>query len=142
MNINMTVVKTAEDLNALSPKTLMGHLGITYLSVEYGKIRASMPVVERTMQPFGRLHGGASIALAESVTSAGSYAIVNEKLWHVLGSEVSASHLSVASGGIVYAEAQLLHEGKLHHIWEVKIVSDRGRLISVCRITNTLIPAK
>jgi len=135
-------IKTAEELNALVPNTLMATLGITYLSVEYGKITASMPVNNKTCQPFGRLHGGAALALAESVASAGSYAFVNDFQWNVLGTEVSASHVGSASKGVVIAEGKLLHEGKTHHIWEVKVSTESGKLISVCRITNTLIPAQ
>jgi uncharacterized protein (TIGR00369 family) len=136
------ILKTADELNALVPDTLMANLGITYLSVEYGNLRASMPVNHKTCQPFGRLHGGAALALAESVASAGSFALVNEYQWSVLGTEVSASHVGSASKGMVIAEAKLLHEGKTHHIWEVKVSTDSGKLISVCRITNTIIPAQ
>lgn len=135
-------IKTAEELNALVPDTLMATLGITYLSVEFGKISASMPVNNKTCQPFGRLHGGAVLALAESVASAGSHALINESQWNVLGTEVSASHVGSASRGQVIAEADLLHEGKTHHIWDVKVKTESGRVISICRITNTLIPAQ
>lgn len=138
----MKQVKTAGRLNELATDTLMSHLGIEYLETGYGKLKASMPVDARTCQPFGRLHGGASIALAESAASAGSFALIDEREYAVLGTEVSASHVAAASSGKVFAEASLLHLGKVHHIWEVRIVDESGKLISTCRVTNTLVPLK
>ena len=136
-------MKTIQQLNALLPKTLMSHLAIRFLEVKTGFIKAEMPVDERTVQPFGQLHGGASIALAESVASAGSWAMVDDDKVAVVATEVSASHVGAAlSGTKVKAEGTLLHEGKLQHIWEVKVLAENAKTVSVCRITNTLIPLR
>ena len=137
----MSNLKSLAELNALTRDTLMGHLSINYTQVGSGSIQATMPVDATTVQPFGRLHGGAAVALAESVASAGSYAITDEKEWIVVGTEVSASHVGGASSGIVTATGKLLYQGKIHHVWEVKIHNEAGKLISVSRITNTLMPA-
>jgi hypothetical protein len=134
-------MKTVDELNALLPETLMGHLAIHFTQVQHGMIVAEMPVDERTVQPFGRLHGGAALALAESVASGGSWAILKDENTAVYATEVSASHVGTALRGTkVTATGVLLHEGKLQHVWEVKVYAESGKTVSVCRITNTLIP--
>ncbi len=135
-------MKTTEELNVLAQGTLMGHLEIHYLEVSDKTIRATMPVNQNTMQPFGRLHGGAALALAESVASAGSWAIVDDPQVMVLATEVSASHVGAAKSGAVVATGTLVHAGNKHHVWEVIIQDETGKNISLCRITNTLIPAR
>ena len=133
-------MKTLDELNALLPKTLMGHLAIRFTEVKEGMIVAEMPVDERTMQPFGRLHGGASVALAESVASAGSWAMLGDENTAVYATEVSASHVGAAlAGTTVTAKAVLLNEGKRQHLWEVIVYSETGKKVSVCRITNSLV---
>jgi 1,4-dihydroxy-2-naphthoyl-CoA hydrolase len=133
-------MKTLDELNALLPKTLMGHLAIRFTEVKEGMIVAEMPVDERTVQPFGRLHGGASVALAESVASAGSWALLKDENTAVYATEVSASHVGAAlSGTTVTAKGILLIDGKRQHIWEVIVYSQTGKMVSVCRITNSLV---
>ncbi|MDD2285164.1 MAG: hotdog fold thioesterase [Paludibacter sp.] len=135
-------MKTIEELNSLSSGTLMGHLEIHFLEVSEKKIRASMPVNEHTMQPFGRLHGGAALALSESVASAGSWAILDDPQITVLATEVSASHVGAAKNGFVVATGVLVFAGKRHHVWDVKIKDASDKDISFCRITNSLIPVR
>ncbi len=133
-------MKTLEELNALLPKTLMGHLAIRFTEVKEGMIVAEMPVDERTVQPFGRLHGGASVALAESVASAGSWAMLGDENTAVYATEVSASHVgAVLQGTTVTAKGVLLNEGKRQHVWEVVVYAETGKMVSVCRITNSLV---
>lgn len=131
---------TAEQLNSFSQKTLMKTLRIEYLVVERGRIVASMPVDELVHQPMGLLHGGASAALAESVASAGSFVMFEPGTVTVLGTEISCSHISSVKEGKVFAEANILHEGKSSHLWEVVIRTEQNRLVSVCRMTNRIIP--
>lgn len=134
-------MKTLEELNALCPSSLMGHLSIRFTEAEPGMVKAEMPVDERNVQPFGRLHGGAAIALAESVASAASWAMVENERTLVVGSEVSASHVGAAKPGtMVTAVGRLLHGGRLHHVWEVIVSNESGKTITICRITNTIIP--
>lgn len=133
---------TVEKLNDLCKNTLMETLDIEYLAVADGKISARMPVNSKTFQPMKRLHGGAIMALAESVASAGSLAMVDTTKLQVLGTEISGSHVHGVSGGYVIAEATILHAGNTSHLWEIRILSDTGKLISVCRMTNRLLPVK
>lgn len=136
-------MKNLEELNALLPGTLMENLGIHFLEVVNGHLKASMPVDERTVQPFGRLHGGASIALAETMASAGSWLLIEQNSQQVYTSEVSASHVGTTlAGSTVFAKAAMVHKGNFHHVWEVIIENNAGKLISVCRITNTVIPKR
>jgi len=133
-------MKTIEELNALLPGTLMAHLAMQFTELQYGKIVAEMAVDARTVQPFGRLHGGAAIALAESVASAGSWAILKDENAAVYATEVSSSHVGEAlAGTTVTAKAVLLIEGKRQHIWEVIVYAETGKMVSVCRITNSLV---
>lgn len=133
---------SVEKLNDLCKNTLMETLDIEYLAVADGKISARMPVNSKTFQPMKRLHGGAIMALAESVASAGSLAMVDTTKMQVLGTEISGSHVNGATDGYVIAEATILHAGRTSHLWEIRIVSDSGKLISVCRMTNRLMPVK
>lgn len=133
---------SVEKLNDLCKNTLMETLDIVYLDVSEGKISARMPVNSKTFQPMKRLHGGAIMALAESVASAGSLAMVDTTKMQVLGTEISGSHVNGATDGFVFAEATILHKGRTSHLWEIRIVSDSGKLISVCRMTNRLMPVK
>ena len=131
---------TAEQLNSFSKNTLMKTLRIEFLVVEWGRIVASMPVDDFVHQPMGFLHGGASAALAESVASAGSFVMFEPDTVKVLGTEISCSHISSVKDGNVIAEAKILHEGISSHLWEVIIRTEQNRLVSVCRMTNRIIP--
>lgn len=133
-------MKTLEDLNSLCSSTLMGHLSISFKEITEDTIVAEMPVDERHVQPFGRLHGGASLALAESVASSGSWALLDNDRAAVFGTEVSGSHVGTAGKGtVVTARASLLHRGRLHHVWEVNISNEAGKPVSYCRVTNTIV---
>lgn len=133
-------MKTIQELNALTPSTLMEHFSIQFTAIGDDFIGAEMPVDVRTLQPFGRMHGGAALALAESVASAGSWAILDDERAMVVGSEVSASHVGAARlGSTVIAAGKLVHRGRLHHIWEVTIKTNDNKPVSLCRITNTII---
>ncbi len=133
---------TAQQLNSISQNTLMETLQINYLEVQQGKIIASMPVQTSVHQPMGYLHGGASAALAESVASAGSFVMFEPGTVKVLGTEINCSHISSVKDGQVFAEAVIIHEGSSTHVWEIKIRDEKDRLISVCRMTNRIIPLK
>ncbi len=133
-------MKTIQELNILATGTLMEHLAIRYTDLGLGSIVAEMPVDHRTVQPFGRLHGGASIALAESAASAGSWAMLDDDTKAVVATEVNTSHVGAApTNSIVTATGTLLHEGKSQHIWEIIVRTQQGKTVSICRITNTII---
>lgn len=120
----------------------MEHLQIEYTGLSENSVTARMPVDHRTFQPAGRLHGGASMALAESVGSAGSYALIDPNRYEVLGVEISGSHVGNTSCNFVMAEGKLLHKGKTSHLWEILIKDENGKLLSVCRLTNRIVPVK
>jgi uncharacterized protein (TIGR00369 family) len=120
----------------------MSQLGIEYLSVADGKVTGRMPVDKRTFQPSGILHGGASIAFAETLSGLGSSLLVDLSLNNVRGIQVSANHLGAALEGYVYGLAELVHRGSMTHLWNVTISDGNGKIISSCRVTNMIIEKK
>jgi len=128
-----------EDINRLNDNTMMEHLGIEYTEASAGFIKATMPVDHRTHQPMGLLHGGASVALAESVGSVGSALLVDLAHYSVVGAQITANHLRSVSSGTVTAEAKIIHQGRNTHVWNIDITDDRGKTISTCRLTNFII---
>lgn len=116
-------------------------LGIEFISVEEGKVKATMPVDHRTSQPFGILNGGASLALAEIVAGHGSVPLCSDNEMPC-GIQVSASHLGmvrVENGAYVIAEGKLIHRGRTTHLWNVDITTPEGKLISTARIVNQIV---
>lgn len=130
---------TTEKLNQLNKGTMMEQLQIEYLETADGYIKARMPVDECTFQPDGILHGGASLALAETVAGLGSSLIVDLSQYNVRGAQVSANHVGTANKGWVVAEARLIHRGKNTHVWDISIKSESDKPISICRITNFVV---
>lgn len=133
---------TPEAVNEMCKNTLMQHLGIVFLEVGAGKVIARMPVDKRTIQPMKRLHGGASMALAESVGSVGSLLLVDSRQYNVLGVEISGSHVGTTTESFVFGIGRIIHQGKSSHVWEIRIEDPNGKLVSVCRLTNRIIPVK
>ncbi len=129
---------TLEGLNQTSTKNMGEHLGINFTEVGDDYIIATMPVNERTRQPYGVLHGGASVALAETVGSVASVLVVGfEK--RCVGLEINANHVSSAKEGLVYAKATALHLGKSTHVWDIKITNEQDKLICICRLTTAIL---
>ncbi len=131
-----------EMLNKLCKNTMMEHLGIEYIELSKGRIVAKMPVDNRTIQPMKRLHGGATMALAESVGSAGSLTLVNPDEFMVLGVEINGSHVATTKENEVFGIGTIVHQGKTSHVWNIRIEDKTGKLISFCRITNRIVPIK
>ncbi len=129
-----------EKLNELCKNTMIENLGIEYIDISEGHVVAKMPVDKRTIQPMKRLHGGATMALAESVGSAGSLALVDMRKFAVLGVEISGSHIATTTENEVFGIGTLVHKGKSSHIWEIRVEDKNGILISLCRLTNRIIP--
>jgi 1,4-dihydroxy-2-naphthoyl-CoA hydrolase len=122
--------------------TLIHALGITITSLEKGKVIATMPVDERTRQPFGLLHGGASVALAETVASIGAYELVDKETEAVAGLEINANHVRGKREGTVTATATVLHQGKTTMVWDIKIVDEEDQLICISRCTMAVLKLK
>jgi 1,4-dihydroxy-2-naphthoyl-CoA hydrolase len=125
-----------------SKNTLMETLEIEYIDAGEDFLKATMPVNPRVHQPMGLLHGGASVALAESVGSAASIMFVNPEKQEVRGIEISANHVRSKREGLVTATAKILHKGASIHLWEIRIVDEADRLISLCKLTNMILPSK
>ena len=123
-----------------SQNTLMETLEIQFIDVGEDFLKAQMPVNSRVHQPLGLLHGGASVALAESVGSAASMLFVDTKTQEIRGIEISANHLKSKKEGMVYGTAKIVHKGRTLHLWEVRITDEQNQLISLCKITNIVLP--
>lgn len=119
--------------------TLIETLGIEVTKREEGKVVATMPVDERTIQPFGVLHGGASVALAETVASVGAFELVDKESERVVGLEINANHIRSVSEGTVTAVGTVLHRGKSTMVWDIKITDEKDRLVCVSRCTMAVI---
>jgi uncharacterized protein (TIGR00369 family) len=128
--------------NGFATTTLMGTLNIEYVDAGEDFLVATMPVNPSVHQPMGLLHGGATVALAESVGSAASMLFVNSDLFEVRGIEIAANHLKSKRNGIVTATAKIVHKGKSIHLWEIRIVDEKGSLISLCKLTNMVLPKR
>ncbi len=130
---------TLEEINRFCRKSMIGHLGIEFVSVEERRLVARMPVHEATHQPMGFLHGGASLALAETVGSAGSVMITDLSKYDVFGVQVSGNHVATIRDGYVEATGILIHKSRSTHIWDVEIRGADGKLISIARVTNAVV---
>ena len=130
---------TAARIGAMAPGTLISNLGIEVLEIRDDALVGRMPVDERTVQPAGVLHGGASVALAETLASWAGYLAVDRERFHVVGQEINANHVRPVSSGWVTATATPAAIGRRSHVWEVRIVDDTGRLVCISRCTLAVI---
>ena len=128
--------------NEVSRNTLMETLSIEYIDAGEGFLVARMPVNSKVHQPVGILHGGATVALAESVGSAASFLYVNTEVSEVRGIEISANHVKAKRNGVVTATARIVHQGKSIHLWEIRITDENENLISICKLTNMILPKR
>ena len=119
--------------------SLVKHIGIEYIELSKDKVQARMPVDERTKQPFGLLHGGASVVLAESLASVGSWLNVDESKYHVVGMEINANHIRAMRKGEVIGTAKPLHKGQKTQVWEIDIRTPEGKLVCISRCTLAVV---
>ena len=122
--------------NEVCKNTLMETLDITYVDVGENFLVARMPVSSKVHQPDGVLHGGATVALAESVGSAASYVFLDGNKYFVRGIEISANHLKSIKEGEVFARATIIHKGRTTQLWEIRITDAQDNLISLCKLTT------
>ncbi|WP_284653437.1 PaaI family thioesterase [Flavobacterium terrisoli] len=134
--------KVLQLCNEWCNNTLMQTLEIEYIDAGEGFLTAKMPVNSRVHQPMGLLHGGATVALAESVGSAASLMFINTDKQEVRGIEISANHLKSKREGTVYCTARIIHQGRSIHLWEIKITDENDKLISLCKLTNMILPRR
>lgn len=134
------VSATLEQLNASRKDTLLEQIGIVFDEIGADYLCAHMPVDARTHQPYGLLHGGASVALAESIGSTAGMLMVDPAREAVVGLEINANHLRGVTSGIVRGTARSLHVGRSTQVWEIRIQDERARLVCVSRLTLAVVP--
>ena len=133
---------TPEALNQMSHENMLGHLGIEFTEINERSLTARMPVDHRTRQPMGLLHGGASVALAESLGSVASYLCVDAKKHACVGLEINANHIKGVREGFVYGTVRPLHVGKRTHVWEIRVTNETQQLVCISRLTVAVIDQK
>lgn len=133
---------TVAGLNQFSANTLSGHLGIEFVEVGPNFLRARMPVEARTHQPFGLLHGGASVTLAETLGSTASASLLDLRQQVPVGIEINANHLRSVTAGYVYGTVTPIHVGQRTHVWEIRIVDEADRSVCVSRLTVMVVDRK
>lgn len=129
-----------EQLNAAQKNTIGELLDIRFESCDDDSLTASMVVDHRTHQPFGLLHGGASVVLAESVGSMAAYLCVDPSKFYCVGLEVNANHLRGVRSGRVTAVAKAIHIGRTTQVWDIRLTSDDGKASCVSRLTMAVVP--
>lgn len=130
---------TVEDLNNRPKNHIGGLLDIRFTEITEDSLTATMPVDERTHQPAGILHGGASVVLAETLGSIASYMCVNPEKYNAVGLEINANHLRPVKSGLVTGICKPLHIGAKTHVWEIKIYNERGKMNCISRLTVAVI---
>jgi len=127
------------DVSALQRGNMGAHIGIEIVRIGPDHLDARMPVDERTTQPDGILHGGASVALAETLGSIGGAMVVDRERFQVVGQEINANHLRPVREGFVHGSARPIHIGRRSQVWAIEIVDDNRRLVCVSRLTLAVI---
>ncbi|MBD0404713.1 hotdog fold thioesterase [Flammeovirga sp. EKP202] len=132
---------TIKNLNNLRDN-MLGHLDIEFIQVENGLISAKMPVDQRTKQPMGLLHGGASLVLAETLGSVGALTHIDDTEFVPVGQEINANHIKSTRNGFVIGTAKPVHLGKNSHVWEINITDEDGELVCISRMTVAILRKK
>ena len=131
-----------KSINKKCRNTLMETLNIEFVEINDNEVVATMPVNSKVHQPMGLLHGGATVALAESVGSVASLLSIDADKFEVRGIEISANHLKGKKEGVIRGIAKNIHKGKTTHLWEIRIVDEQNELISLCKLTNIVLPKR
>ena len=129
-------------LNAVSKNTLMETLNIEVIDYGDDFLVARMPVNSRVHQPDGVLHGGATVALAESVGSLASHIFMDTEKFFIRGIEITANHLKSVKTGFVYAKATFVHKGRTTQLLDIRVTDEADNLISICRLSTISLPKK
>jgi 1,4-dihydroxy-2-naphthoyl-CoA hydrolase len=131
---------TPDDVNAMSRNTMMTTLGIRISEIGDDYVRGTLPVDARTHQPYGLLHGGASVALAETLGSFAAMLTLDPKVEAAVGLDINANHVRGVKSGIVTGTARALHLGRSTQVWEIRIENEQGKLVCISRLTMAVIP--
>ena len=132
----------AEELVRIATRGLAAHIGIVVTEISESRVVATMPVNERTHQPFGILHGGASVVLAETVASIGALSKVDFEKFVAVGQEINANHLRGISSGTVTAVAKPVHLGRTSHVWSIEVRDEKDQLVCISRCTLAIVPKR
>ena len=131
-----------EAIHSFSQNTISNHLGIEFIEIGTDYIVAKMPVDHRTHQPFGILHGGASVVLAETLGSIASFMCMKpEQKQLAVGLEINANHVRSVREGFVYGRVTPIHVGRTTHLWEIKITNEQNKLVCISRLTVAIVDA-
>ncbi len=133
---------TLESLNKMGEGTLVEHIGIEFIEIGEDFLKAKMPVDHRTKQPQGLLHGGASVALSETLGSVAAYGCIDATKKFCVGLEINANHIKGVKDGFVFGTAQAIHIGGKTHVWEIKITNEKEELVCISRITMAILDLK
>jgi 1,4-dihydroxy-2-naphthoyl-CoA hydrolase len=133
---------TIEELNKMSAGTLAEVIGITFTAIGEDYLEATMPVEPRTHQPFGLLHGGASVALAETLGSVAAWLCVDTATEFCVGLDINANHLKGVRSGLVTGTTRPIHVGRKTQVWEIKIRNEKNELVCISRITIAVLEKK
>jgi 1,4-dihydroxy-2-naphthoyl-CoA hydrolase len=133
---------TLEHLQNIAKNTLSEHLGMEFTEVGADYLCARMPVDHRTKQPMGLLHGGASVALAETLGSLAAHLSVDTSKQFCVGLEINANHIKSVTSGFVHGKASPVHLGRQTQVWEIRITNDAGQLVCISRITTAVLEKK
>ncbi|MGC4103304.1 hotdog fold thioesterase [Ferruginibacter sp.] len=126
-------------MQPLGPQTMGEHLGMEWVAVGDDYLKMKMPVDDRTKQPYGLLHGGASCALAETIGSIASHFVIDPEKYICVGLEINANHVRSARNGYVTATCTPLHLGSSTHVWDIKIHDDNEKLVCISRLTVAIL---
>lgn len=135
-------IDSTKESRDFATRGLARALGIEIVEITRERVTATMPVDERTRQPFGLLHGGASVALAETLASIASIANIDQQAFQAVGLEINANHIRAKTEGVVKGTATPIHIGRSTHVWKIEIVDESGRMVCVSRCTIAIIPAQ
>ena len=129
-------------INGWNANSMVDHLGITIVEVGEDYLRGTMPVDQRTKQPFGLLHGGASVALAETLGSLAGTMCVDASQEMAVGLDINANHVRAVTGGVVTGTARPLHVGRNTQVWEIRIENESDQLVCISRLTLAVVPRR
>lgn len=130
---------TVEQLNKMNKNTMMEHLDLEFTAIGEDFISAKMPVDHRHHQPYGLLHGGASVVMAETLGSVAAHCTFKDQNKYAVGLEINANHLKSVKSGYVYGTTKPIHVGRSTQVWEIKITNEQDQLVCVSRITMAII---
>jgi 1,4-dihydroxy-2-naphthoyl-CoA hydrolase len=142
MRIWFNKLLTLQDIPDWGKNTMSEHLGIKFTELGDDFFKATMPVDNRTIQPYGLLHGGASVALAETLGSIASALVINTDEYSCVGIEINANHVRGVSDGLVTGVASPIHLGSTTHVWDIKIYDEKNKLVCISRLTVAILKKK